>query len=268
MASLELEVRLDNLLSTAQAETADIDLYAPIAEREECPICLVALPIKENEIVFMPCCGKSICDGCNYKQMLNDSQNGTEEKCAFCRQPNIRSDTKRVKSLRKLMKKDNRGAFLKMAESYRIGVGVFQSDTKSLEMIIRAAELGNPNAYTIIGSYYEEGLVVEENLSKSLEFYEVGAKKGSIGAHHELAIIQHRRRNYELMLKHFEVLASAGCEESMNGLMKYYKDGILTKEKLAETLRAFQVSKNEMKSEDRDDARFARAAVENYDNID
>lgn len=41
MPTLELDARLDNLLSTTQAETADIDLFAPIQEREECPICLL-----------------------------------------------------------------------------------------------------------------------------------------------------------------------------------------------------------------------------------
>ena len=46
MASLELKARLDTLLSTAQAETADIDLFATIdiQEREECPICMIPLP--------------------------------------------------------------------------------------------------------------------------------------------------------------------------------------------------------------------------------
>ena len=35
MVSLELEARLDNLLATAQEETKDIDLFAPIQERED-----------------------------------------------------------------------------------------------------------------------------------------------------------------------------------------------------------------------------------------
>ena len=37
MVSLELDARLDNLLSTAQAETVDIDIFAPIniTEREK-----------------------------------------------------------------------------------------------------------------------------------------------------------------------------------------------------------------------------------------
>lgn len=63
-AALELETRLNNILSTAQAETADIDLFAPIEEREECPLCLVTLPLKESESTFNVCCGKEICCGC------------------------------------------------------------------------------------------------------------------------------------------------------------------------------------------------------------
>ena len=74
MPTLELEARLDNLLATAQAETADIDLFAPIiiAEREECPICMIPLPFLAKETRFMICCGKRICCGCTYKQTMTD----------------------------------------------------------------------------------------------------------------------------------------------------------------------------------------------------
>ena len=72
MSSLELEARLNNLLSTAQTETADSDIFAPIPEREECPICLIPLPLVECEISFYACCGKSICRGCTWKHMLSD----------------------------------------------------------------------------------------------------------------------------------------------------------------------------------------------------
>jgi len=34
-----------------------------------------------------------------------------------------------------------------------------------------------------------------------------------------------------------------------------YKDKLLSKDELSQTLRAFQISKDEMKSKDRDDAR-------------
>ena len=144
-AALELEARLDNLLSTAQAETADIDIFAPIPEREECPICMQPLPLYGCESNFMSCCGKTICNGCVYKEVLNDLKNGlskhalfNERKCAFCRQTlgNV------TKATKKLMKKNNPDAFMMMAASYKEGAdGVIQSDTKALEMCIRAAEL-------------------------------------------------------------------------------------------------------------------------------
>jgi hypothetical protein len=69
MATLDLEARLDNLLATAQEETKDIDLFAPIQEREECPICMIPLPMRDDETVFKLCCGKVICSGCVYKNV-------------------------------------------------------------------------------------------------------------------------------------------------------------------------------------------------------
>jgi len=92
MASLELEARLDNLLSTAQTETANIDIFAPITEKEECPICLIPLPFNRNQSMFKFCCGKTICNGCAYKHMQTDlnkkgvSKTIEEHKCPFCQQ--------------------------------------------------------------------------------------------------------------------------------------------------------------------------------------
>lgn len=63
MVSLELEARLDNLLSTAQTETADIDLFEPINEKEECPICMIPLLPADTDATFMYCCGKNVCNG-------------------------------------------------------------------------------------------------------------------------------------------------------------------------------------------------------------
>lgn len=91
MTTLELVARLDNLLSTAEAETANIDLFGPIPERGECPICLLPLPLKngDTETKFMPCCGKCICKGCVIKNLLTEKEKGVtaeEFKCVFCRQ--------------------------------------------------------------------------------------------------------------------------------------------------------------------------------------
>jgi len=265
MPTLELEARLDNLLSTAQAETADIDIFAPIPERDECPICLIPLPINEGEIIFMTCCGKYVCQGCNYKQALNDKKNGVpnhKKKCAFCRQPH---QNNAIKALRKLMKKNNPDVYIQMAKLYKSGgEGALQSDTRCLEMLIKAAELGNNYgyAYYMIGLYYQDGVIVEQNRSKAIEFYEVAAKKGSLRAHKKLAPLYDDSGDIQKFIKHVIMAASAGDKVSMEALMIGYKDKLLSKEVLTQTLRAFQTSDNAMKSDDRDFARKIEATRE------
>ena len=219
MVSLELEARLDNLLSTAQAETANIDLFAPITEREECPICLLPLPIIENESAFMQCCGKTICAGCVYRHFLTDIKNGGGQcdddslKCAFCRQ--LPLPTNPIKKVKKLMKKNHPEAFLQMADKYESGEGVLQSNTRALDLYTRSAELGFFEAFVHIGRHYYTGTVVEKDYSKVLAFYEVAAKKGSIYAHRWLALFHESERNEDQhKIGHLKVAASAGDKDS------------------------------------------------------
>jgi len=194
MPNLELKARLDNLLSTAQAETSHIDLLSPIivADREECPLCMIPISIKTKETIFKHCCGKLMCKGCSVAQSMNDLKNRVpdhKKKCAFCRQPPPKNE---IKALKKLMKKNNSNAFMTMAERYRTGDGMIQSDTKMLEMHIRAAELGDTKAFAAIGLHYLEGSGVEQDRSEELSFYEVAAKKGSVYAHMCLAEFYNR----------------------------------------------------------------------------
>ena len=265
MASLELEAKVDNLLATAQAETANIDLFAPILEREECPICMIPLPIDEGEIRFMSCCGKYVCQGCSYKQALNDKKNGVpnhKKKCAFCRQP---PPSNSIKALRKLMKKNNPDVYIQMSKLYKSGGnGMLQSDTKSLEMLIKAAELGNNYgcAYYMIGLYYRDGIAVEQDEAKTLDFWRIAAKKGSLRAHKNLAHSYSSLPSFlesggdiQKCIEHLEMAASAGEKDCMDTLMVAYKDKLLSKEDLTQTLRAFQTSNDAMNSKDRDDAR-------------
>ena len=173
MATLELEARLDNLLVTVQEETVDIDLFAPIQEREECPICMIPFPVDDNNsksVIFFHCCGKNVCNGCSYKLMMNTDG----FKCAFCCQIATSSAKHTIKAYKRLMKNNNPKAFIMMAGKYKSGQDVIQSNTKALEMYIRAAELGNTEAYLNIGCCYELGIVlVERDISKALTFYEL-----------------------------------------------------------------------------------------------
>ena len=255
MSTLELEARLDNLLSTSQKETEDIDLFAPITDREECPICMLPLPIT-GETLFMTCCGKRICQGCAFKDIMTKFNNGVpddEHPCAFCRQKAVVQNC--LKEIKKLLKTNNAEAFIQMAIYYQQGNGgVMQSDTKALEMRIRAAD-GNADAFIHIGYHC---ITVDQDKSKGLAFYEVSAKKGSVLAHLHLADFHSKNGNTQISIKHLRIGASAGDQKAMDGLMKCYKNKLLAKEELAQTLRAFQASSDAMKSKDRDDERAVR----------
>ena len=258
-AVVELKAKLDTLLSTAQAETANTDLFAPITDREECSICMIPLPLDAGDTKLLKCCGKMICNGCLYK---NVTAKGTaDQKCAYCRQPMLSAhDPKNyLKGLKKLMKKNNPHAFMHMALEYSAGEDVFQSDTKALQMYTCAAELGRIDAYTEIGRYYNTGKVVGQDRSKALTFYKISAKKGSMIAHQLLAKYEEKFGNTQNRIGHLKVLASAGDQQTMNSLIQL---NLLSKDDLTQTLCACQASQNEMKSKDRDDARAIRNAYE------
>jgi len=181
---------------------------------------------------------------------MTDFMNGVpihEMKCAFCCQP---TPTKVTKALKKLMKKNNPGAFMRMADHYKRGEDAFQSDTKSLEMLIRAAELGNAKAFVHIGYHYKE-----EEMSKAVEFWEVAAKKGSVRAHTYLTGLYQRNGDLKKSFKHWRVAASAGDKYSMDTLVKAYRDKQMSKEDLTQILREFQASSDAMGSKDRENAR-------------
>lgn len=141
-----------------------------------------------------------------------------------------------------------------MAERYKSGDGVFQSDTKSLEMRICAAELGYAEALRYIGTFYRFGITVQQNPIRALRFYTVAAKKGSILGHQELAEFRRGTGETQAFIRHHKVAACVGDQVSMDSLMKAYRDELLTKEELTQTLRAFQTSSNGARSKERDDA--------------
>ena len=52
----------------------------------ECPLCCLPLPLDPRKSTMMPCCSKTICNGCNYANMTREAEAGMKQhKCAFCR---------------------------------------------------------------------------------------------------------------------------------------------------------------------------------------
>ena len=58
----------------------------------DCPICCLPHSINSDKATLMSCCGKSICDGCDYANRSRETASSLHQVCLFCRQP--RSTTK------------------------------------------------------------------------------------------------------------------------------------------------------------------------------
>ena len=71
------------------AELYDEALFRKQPPREDCPICMLPLPLDLDQSLFKSCCGKLICDGCNVSMMKEGIRKGKKNEeldmCAFCR---------------------------------------------------------------------------------------------------------------------------------------------------------------------------------------
>ena len=231
------------------AELYDEKLFKEPPPPEECPICFLPLPLKASEATFESCCGKRICNGCVYAMV----ESGAKNICAFCRTPGGESDEEEVKRLKKLIDKGNANAFNLLAGCYAQGrMGLPQEMAKANELYLKAGELGCALAYFNLGDAYDNGRGVEIDKQKARHYLELAAMNGSARARHNLGVLEAQTGNYQRALKHFTLAARAGYKQSLDVVKTGFMNGIVTKNEYAQALRAYQKSKDEMKSEARD----------------
>ena len=233
------------------AELHDEQLFKEPPPREECPICFLPLPIDNGQTHFECCCGKSICCGCIFAMNMSE---GGKDLCPFCRTPTP-SDEDIINKTKKLMKKSNGGAFHHLAGYYARGInGLPQDYQKANELLFKAVELGYSEAYCKLGDSYRLGRGVDIDMKKANYYYELAAMGGDVYARHNLGAMEWQAGNHHRALKHLVLAAKAGHKESLDGIKKGYKRGVVTKDEYAITLRAYQKSNHEMKSDARDKA--------------
>ena len=217
---------------------------------EDCPICFLPLPLDAGQSTFNSCCGKLICNGCRYAM----KGSGGNDICAFCRKPSPSAEVG-VKQIRKLIEADNAYAFYNLAGYYDRGVMGMPHDTaKANELWLRAGQLGCMEAYCNLGLSYESGRGVEADKKKAKHFYELAAMNGDVHARHNLGCVEVDAGNEHRAYKHFILAARAGHKESLHQVKVGFKYGIVTEDECANTLRAYQIRQDEMKSYGRDKA--------------
>ena len=236
------------------AELHDAALYKQPLPPEDCPICMLPPPLYDHHtgMTFHPCCGKSICDGCEYATVESEA-----ELCSFCRTPYANSDEEEFNRVKKLVGKGNGRAFFHLAEFYARGtMGMPQNQAKANELYLKAGELGCADAYFNLGNNYDNGRGVEVDTKKAIHYHERAAMKGHIKARNNLGCLERgANRNDSRAMKHFLLAARAGHTNALKDKVKDgYMHGRVTKEEYANTLRAYQKSQDEMKSDARDEA--------------
>ena len=77
---------------------------------------------------------------------------------------------------------------------------------------------------------------------------------GSEQARNNLGALEGKAGKYDRAFKHIIIAARAGNKPSLDNVKQGYMSGHVTKEEYANTLREYQKSQNEMKSDARDKA--------------
>ena len=231
-------------------ELFDVQLFAQPPRREDCPICMIPLSCVYSEFTYMSCCGKFICSGCRYCL--------TRDYCPFCNTAIPSSDKEFIKRLFERKDKYNDPTAMESLGNHfktgRYGLPVDQS--KAVELFKCASELGSASAHFNLGLSYELGEGIEIDMKKAVHHYQIAAMKGNMAARHNLGGAELRNGNFQRAMKHFTIAAEFGLTCSLDVVKVGFRRGHVTKEDFEKTLRTYQASCDETKTEQRD-----RAAV-------
>ena len=233
------------------AEIRDEELFKEPLPPEDCPICFLPLSTQADQKTFHSCCGKTTCIGCEYAMF----ESGVKDICPFCRSPPTYLDKEEIGRLKKLTEKGNPWAYNQLAGHYANGSrGMPQDWAKANELYLKAGELGCGLAYYNLGQAYRTGNDVEVDTKKANHYYELAAMNGSANARHNLGCLEGLAGNHQRAMKHLLIAAKAGDGESLENIKQGYMQRHVTKEEYANTLREYQKSQDETKSDARDKA--------------
>ena len=231
------------------AELYDEKLFKQPPHQEECPICLLSMPLDSGQTEFKSCCGKTICNGCIYEMKMSEGK----DLCAFCRTPPPSSKEEKIKQLKKLMDKGNGWAYNVVAFSHATGINNLPQDQqKANELYLKAGKLGCADAYYNLGHSYRNGNGVDMDMRTAKHYFELAAMMGQVHARHTVGALEGQTGNHHRAFKHMIIAARAGYEESSDMVKKGFMTGFISKDEYARTLRAYHERQKEMKSDARD----------------
>ena len=145
----------------------DIGPLGELPQREECPICMLALPIYIKLHNYFACCGKTVCGGCLFQHQVRNGQT-----CAFCREPIPKTEEEELAQLRKRVELKDPEAFCNLGIYYGRGfLGLSVDHAKCLELLRQSADLGYPPAHYQLGIFSHTGeMGLEQSKKEELKY--------------------------------------------------------------------------------------------------
>jgi len=245
----------------------DLGPLGKVPPREECPICMRALPIHARLHVYAACCGKFICGGCNFQYQIKSTEvnakRGQREPplpllprlCAFCRTAAPPSNEELLVQLRKRVELKDPNALYNMAVEYGNGqLGLSVDQAKCIDLMRQSSGLGCTEAQLKLGSFYDSGMMgLEQNEEEAFKYEKKAAEGGQLNALYNVGCFEAKNGDLVAAMRHWRLAASGGYKNSMQGLIAFYfENGLIHHGDLAETLQAMYLARGEMRSEDRD----------------
>jgi TPR repeat protein len=236
------------------AELFDVKLFKQPPPNEDCPICYLRLPIEGVQNTYQSCCGKMLCGGCVYANTVAAAD--TERfKCVFCRTEAPSSYEEEIKRTKKRVEANDALAMYNLGSDYQLGMkGLRQDNAKALELYHKSAKLGNHHAHYNLSTCYQK------DIRKTTYYSQLAAMGGNVRARYNLGCLEGNAGNMECAYKHWMISANDGFDLSMKVVQRAYERGFVTKDDYAKTTRAYGISIDEMKSDDRDKCAAANAA--------
>ncbi|KAK1746725.1 Sel1-like repeat family protein [Skeletonema marinoi] len=222
----------------------------------DCPICMIPLSIDQTKSGVWSCCSKVICKGCAHANILREEDKKLQHACPFCREPVPSTQEQCDKQMMKRVAANDPVAMRRKGiQQHKKG------DYRSaFEYYTRAAELGDAAAQCNLASLYEFGKGVEKDGGKAVHYLEEAAIGGDPIARNRLGRIEGNIGNTERAVKHCIIAANLGDDGSIKMMMLMFRNGLVSKDDLASTLRAHQAAVDATKSPQRE-------VAEEYDRL-